>query len=310
MKPPACRFVRTDMLDKHLADENPDVDAVTGTATTGHVWDGIRELNTPLPRWWLWLFYATIVWAVGYWLVYPSWPLVSSYTTGWFNWHSREAVVADLDALKAQRGPMVRRLATASLQEIVSDPQLLEFARAQARPAFAENCAPCHGAGGGGARGYPNLNDDEWIWGGKLDEIAQTIRHGIRSGDPGGRQGAAMPAFGRDGILKRDDIEAVADYIRSLAGLSVDAKANLAAGKKVFADNCAVCHGDAGKGKRDLGAPDLTDPIWLYGSDRASIVDGIWNGRGAVMPAWVGRLDDTTIKALAVYVHALGGGER
>src|SRR6478736_416285 len=186
---PAFPFVRTDMLERNPADQGPDVDALTGTATTGHVWDGIRELNTPLPRWWLWLFYATILWAVGYWIVYPSWPLVSSYTTGAFRWHSREAVVSDLEALKAQRGPMVEKLRSASLQEIASDPTLLDFARAQARPAFAENCAPCHGAGGGGARGYPNLNDDEWIWGGNLDEIAQTIRHGVSAPE--------MPMHGR-----------------------------------------------------------------------------------------------------------------
>jgi cytochrome c oxidase cbb3-type subunit 3 len=298
------------MLESRPAEHKPDVDALTGTATTGHVWDGIRELNTPLPRWWLWLFYATIIWSVGYWIVYPSWPLVSSYTAGSFGWHSRNAVVSDIEALKAQRGPMVGKLAAASLQEIASDPQLLEFARAQGRPAFAENCAPCHGAGGGGGRGYPNLNDDEWIWGGTLDEVAQTIRHGVRSGDAGARQGAAMPAFGRDGILKRADIENVADYVRSLAGLSTDPKADLAAGKKVFLDNCAVCHGEAGKGKRELGAPNLTDAIWLYGSDKAAIVEAVWNGRGGVMPGWAGRLDDVTIKALAVYVHSLGGGEK
>ncbi len=293
-----------------MAQEKQDVDAFTGTATTGHVWDGIRELNTPLPRWWLWLFYATIVWSIGYWIVYPSWPLVASYTTGAFNWHSREAIVVDLDALRTQRAPMVGKLAAASLSEIASDPQLLEFARAQGRPAFAENCAPCHGAGGGGMKGYPNLNDDEWIWGGKLDDIAQTIRHGIRAGDAKGRQGASMPAFGRDGMLKGADIETVATYVRSLAGLGIDSKADLAAGKKIFGDSCAVCHGNNAKGNRELGAPDLTDAIWLYGSDRGAIVDGLWNGRGGVMPAWNSRLDDVTIKALAVYVHSLGGGER
>ena len=205
---------------------------------------------------------------------------------------------------------MVGKLAAASLQEIASDPVLLEFARAQGRSAFAENCAPCHGAGGGGGRGYPNLNDDDWIWGGTLDEIAQTIRHGVRSGDATARGGAAMPAFGRDGILKRADVESVADYVRSLAGLPVGRTADLAAGKKVFADNCAVCHGEAGKGQRELGAPNLTDAIWLYGADRPAIVDAVWNGRGGVMPAWAGRLDDVTIKALAVYVHSFGGGER
>ncbi len=293
-----------------MADDKPEVDAFTGTATTGHVWDGIRELNTPLPRWWLWLFYATIIWSIGYWIVYPSWPLISSYTVGAFQWQSRSAVVSELAALKTQRSPMVDKLAAASLQQIASDPQLADFSRALGRTAFAENCAPCHGAGGGGARAYPNLNDDEWIWGGKLDDIAQTIRHGIRSGDKDARQGAAMPAFGRDGILKRADIETVADYVRSLAGLTVDPKADLAAGRKVFADTCAVCHGEDGKGKRELGTPNLTDAIWLYGPDKAAIVDGIWNGRGGMMPAWAGRLDDVTIKALAVYVHSFGGGER
>jgi cytochrome c oxidase cbb3-type subunit 3 len=205
---------------------------------------------------------------------------------------------------------MVDRLAAASLQQIAADPVLLDFARAQGRSTFAENCAPCHGAGGGGGRGYPNLNDDDWIWGGTLDEIAQTIRHGVRSADAETRQGAAMPAFGRDGVLKRADIDTVAEYARSLAGLPVDAKTDLAAGKKIFADNCAVCHGEAGKGKRELGAPNLSDAIWLYGSDHAAIVNGVWNGRGGVMPAWAGRLDDVTIKALAVYVHSLGGGEK
>jgi len=292
-----------------MADKQ-ETDAFTGTATTGHVWDDIRELNTPLPRWWLWLFYVTIVWSVGYWVVYPSWPLLSSFTTGTFNWSSREAVVSDLDALKAQRGPMVSRLAAASPQEIVADQQLLEFARAQGRPVFGENCAPCHGAGGGGGKGYPNLNDNDWIWGGKLDEIAETIRYGIRSGDPKARQGVAMPAFGRDNMIKRADIETVAEYVRTLGGLAPDPKADLAAGKAIFGQNCVGCHGDAGKGNRDLGVPDLTDAIWLHGSDKATIVDGIWNGRAGVMPAWTGRLDDTTIKALAVYVHTLGGGEK
>jgi cytochrome c oxidase cbb3-type subunit 3 len=292
-----------------MADKQ-EIDTVTGTPTTGHVWDGIRELNTPLPRWWLWLFYLTIIWSVGYWIVYPSWPLISSYTRGVSDWHARTAVVADLDALKAQRGPMVGRLAAASLAEIASDPQLSAFARAQGKPAFAENCAPCHGAGGGGARAYPNLNDDEWIWGGSLEEIAKTIRHGIRSGERDSRQGAVMPAFGRDGILNRADIEMVADYVRFLAGLSFDSKDNLAPGKKLFADNCAACHGDDGKGKRELGVPSLDDAIWLYGSNKAAIFDGIWNGRGGMMPAWAGRLDEATIKALAIYVHSFGGGER
>ena len=283
-----------------------EIDKVTGTPTTGHEWDGLRELNTPLPRWWLWIFYATIVWAVGYWVVYPSWPLLSSYTSGTSGWQSRSAVVRDLEALKAIRGPMMDKLAAASVEEIKADPLLLDFARAQGRTAFGDNCAPCHGPGGGGAKGYPNLNDDEWLWGGKLDDIATTIRHGVRSADAKTRLGS-MPAFGRDGMLKRDEIEAAADYVRSIAALPVDPKADLAAGKKVFAASCASCHGDDGKGKRDVGAPNLTDQIWLYGAEKSVIIDGLWNGRGGVMPAWAERLDETTIKALTVYVHTLGG---
>jgi cytochrome c oxidase cbb3-type subunit 3 len=287
-----------------------DFDHVTGTATTGHEWDGLRELNTPLPRWWLWIFYATIVWSIGYWIVYPSWPLVTSYTKGIWGWQSREAVVTELDALRAFRGPMVDRINASSLQQIIADPQLLAFARAQGRAAFVENCASCHGAGGGGAKGYPNLDDDDWLWGGKLDEIADTIRYGERSGHDKSRPAATMPAFGREGMIKRDDIEAVADYVRSIAGLPVAPKADLAAGKAIYAANCAICHGETGKGKRDLGAPDLTDAIWLYGSGKDVIIDGLWNGRGGVMPAWIGRLDESTIKSLTVYVHTLGGGEK
>ena len=205
-----------------MREEHREIDAVTGTATTGHEWDGVRELNTPLPRWWLWLFYLTIVWSIGYWILYPAWPLLSTSTQGLLGWHTRSALVADLDELKRERGPMMERLASASLDEIGSDPQLLDFARGQGRVAFADNCAPCHGAGGGGAKGYPNLNDDDWLWGGKLADIEQTIRHGVRAGDDKGRQGN-MPAFGRDNILKSNEISAVADFVRSLSGLPVEA---------------------------------------------------------------------------------------
>jgi cytochrome c oxidase cbb3-type subunit 3 len=292
-----------------VAEEHKEIDALTGTATTGHDWDGIRELNTPLPRWWLWLFYICIVWSVGYWFVYPAWPLLTGYTHGFTNWHARSAVEIDLAELKAQRGPMMDKLTNASTAEIANDPQLLDFSRAQGRVAFADNCAPCHGAGGGGTKGYPNLNDDDWLWGGKLADIEQTIRHGARSTDDKGRQGN-MPAFGRDGTLKPNEISAVADYARSLSGLSTEAGIDLGLGKKVYADNCAVCHGDEGKGNRELGAPNLIDKIWLYGPDKATIVLGIQNGRGGVMPVWGGRLTEPTLKALTVYVHTLGGGEK
>lgn len=274
--------------------------------TTGHEWDGIHELNTPLPRWWLWLFYATIVWAVGYWIVYPAWPLVSSYTGGVFGWHSRSAVAADLAALQTQRAPMMAKLAAASLQDIEKTPQLLDFARALGGRAFADNCAPCHGAGGGGSPGYPNLTDDDWLWGGKLDQIALTITDGARSGDPKGHQGA-MPPWGS--VLKPEQIETVADYVRSLSGLSVEPGADLAAGKKLFLTDCAPCHGQDGKGNQQVGSKNLTDNIWLYGSDLQTLEQTITYGRGGVMPAWGQRLDPVTIKALTVYVHTFGGGQ-
>ena len=282
--------------------------ATTKVGTTGHEWDGIQELNTPLPRWWLWLFYATIVWSIGYWIVYPTWPLISSYSRGVFNWNTRSAVAEQLAELQKERAPMMVRLGSASLQEIESTPDLLDFARALGRRAFADNCAPCHGAGGGGARGYPNLDDNKWLWGGKLADIYQTIEHGARSGDDAGHQGS-MPAFGRDGLLKPDEISTVADYVRSLAGLPTEPGADLTRGAKIFADNCAVCHGPEGKGNREIGAPNLTDNIWLYASDKKTIMEGITNGRGGVMPAWNGKLDEPTIKALAVFVHTFGGGE-
>ena len=290
-----------------MADEHKEIDAVTGTATTGHDWDGIRELNTPLPRWWLWTFYITIVWAIGYWVVYPAWPLITGSTEGITAWHARSAVVDDLAELKVQRGPLMDKLAEASLPEIAGSPQLLDFARAQGRVAFADNCAPCHGAGGGGAKGYANLNDDDWLWGGKIGDIEQTIRFGVRSAHDKTRAGN-MPPF--TGVLKANEVSAVADFARSLSGLPAEKGVDLDLGKKLFAENCAACHGDAGKGNRELGAPNLTDKIWLYASDTATIEQGILQGRGAVMPVWEGRLSEPVIKALAVYVYTFGGGEK
>lgn len=292
-----------------MSTDNPHVDTVTGTATTGHEWDGIRELNTPLPRWWLWLFYLTIIWAIGYWIVYPAWPLVSSFTSGVFGWHSRNAVVTDLEALKTMRAPMTAKLAATALADIKSDQTLADFTYAQGRSSFRENCGPCHGAGGGGAKGYPNLNDNDWLWGGTLEQIEQTIAFGVRSGHAKAHE-SQMPAFGKDGILKAGEIVTVANYVRSIASLGTRPDSDLVAGKKLFADNCAVCHGADGKGNKELGAPNLTDGIWLFGSDEAAIIEVITNSRGGVMPAWSGRLDPMTIKALAFYVHSLGGGEK
>jgi cytochrome c oxidase cbb3-type subunit 3 len=288
--------------------DHSELDHATGKSTTGHQWDGIKELNTPLPRWWLWTFYATIIWSIGYWIVYPAWPLISTYTTGLFGYSTRASVRVELANLEAIRGEKMVKLAATPLADIVKDPALLALARASGKAAFGDNCAPCHGTGGTGSKGYPNLNDDEWIWGGKLDQIEQTIQFGARSGHAKTHEGA-MLAFGKDGVLKPAEIVTVANYVRSLSGLPTGAGYDAAAGKKLFADNCASCHGDNGKGNPEMGAPNLTDKIWLYGSDEATLVDTITNGRAGVMPAWVGRLDPATIKALAVYVHSLGGGQ-
>jgi cytochrome c oxidase cbb3-type subunit III len=288
--------------------DHKDVDAHTGTATTGHEWDGIKELNTPLPRWWVLIFYATIIWSVGYWVVYPAWPTIGGYTAGLFGYSTRAQVATDIADLQKVRGEKAAALASVEIVNIERDPAMLAVARAQGKAAFGNNCAPCHGSGATGAKGYPNLNDDDWLWGGSIEAIYQTINFGVRSDHPKSRQ-SAMPAFGRDGILKPPEIATVANYVRSLSGLSVRKDGDLAAGKALFAANCAPCHGDAGKGNRDLGAPNLTDKIWLYGSDEATIIEGITNGRNAVMPAWAGRLDPVTIKSLAVYVHTLGGGQ-
>ena len=290
-----------------MAEHSRDVDAVSGVETTGHEWDGLKELNNPLPRWWLWVFYACIVWAIGYWILMPSWPLVSGYTHGLLGASQREQGIASFDAAMASRAKEGAVLTDASLEEIEKNPQLLAFALAQGKAAFGDNCAPCHGSGATGSLGYPNLQDDDWMWGGTLADIAHTITVGIRSTSPDTRVGD-MLAFGTDGVLDKTQIRDVTAYVRTLSGLAPAEGADVAAGQQVFAENCVACHGDAGKGNPEFGAPNLTDNIWLYGGSTEQIERTITAGRKGVMPTWSGRLDPTTIKSLAVYVHSLGGG--
>lgn len=284
-----------------------EVDEVSGTETTGHEWDGIKELDTPMPKWWLGMFYACIVWAIGYWVVYPAWPTLSGYTHGMLNHSQRDDVTANLAALKSARSAKEAALREASLADIQRNPELQQFAMAAGKTLFGDNCAPCHGAGGQGGHGYPNLNDDVWLWGGKLSDIQKTITVGIRSTSPDTRQ-SQMPAFGRDGILKPAEIDDLTEYVVHLSGRPANARA-VARATKLFADNCAMCHGADGKGNRSMGAPNLTDNEWLYGPNREDIADQITNGHGGEMPTWGGRLSPEEIKALAVYVHSLGGGE-
>lgn len=288
--------------------DHTEVDSVSGTATTGHAWDGIKELNTPLPRWWVITFYITIIWAIGYWIVYPAWPTISSNTKGLFGYSSRADVAVELANLEKIRGAKMAALATASLADIEKDPQMLALARAKGKTVFGDNCAACHSTGAAGAKGFPNLNDDDWLWGGSLEQIQQTLLYGVRSGHPKTREGQ-MLAFGKDGVLKPAEIVTVANYVRELAGLPTRQGYDAKAGAKIFAENCVACHGDNAKGNPEVGAPNLTDKIWLYGSDEATLIETITNGRAGVMPAWEGRLDPTTIKAMAVYVHSLGGGK-
>ena len=284
-------------------------EAATEPETTGHEWDGIHELNKPLPKWWLWTFYATIVWAIGYWLLMPAWPLVSGYTKGLLGYSQRESVAEQLQAAKAAQAGFRKQIAASDLAAISDNPELLRFALAGGEAAFGDNCAPCHGRGAQGAFGYPNLRDDSWLWGGTLAAIHQTITHGVRANDPDTRSpGAQMPAFGKSGVLTEPQIADVAEDVLSLSGRADDKEA-AARGAKIFASTCSPCHGPQGKGNQAIGAPDLTDELWLYAGDKATIMNTIRGGRGGVMPAWGGRLDPETIKELAIYVQSLGGGQ-
>lgn len=292
-----------------MASDQEHFDAISGQTTTRHEWDGIRELNTPLPRWWLWLFYLTIAFSVGYWFLYPAWPLATGYSGGVLGYTNRTRVAADLAAGRAARTEAAAGLEKASLAEIENDPKLLEVALARGRAAFGDNCTPCHGAGGQGQKGYPNLTAGRWLWGGTLEQIQTTITHGIRFDSDADTHLSAMPAFGKDGILKPEQIRQVVNYVRTLDKLQPEAGVDVGAGKVIFADNCAACHGDGGKGNPEMGAPNLTTKVWLYGNDIKDLLYTVTNARNSVMPAWGGRLDPVTIKSLALYVHSLGGGQ-
>jgi cytochrome c oxidase cbb3-type subunit 3 len=284
-----------------------EIDSVTGVETTGHVWDGIKELNKPLPRWWVWTFYATIVWSIGYWIVYPAWPTMSGYTKGIWDYSQRRAVAKDVEAGRAAQASFREKISAFPLGEIRRNEDLLRFALAAGGSAFQTNCAPCHGRAAQGAIGYPALNDDDWIWGGTIEEIHKTILYGVRSGHAQSRSGQ-MPRYGLDKMLTDAEIDDAAEYVLSLTNKSTDA-AGAARGAKIFKEQCAGCHGDDAKGKPSEGSLNLTDDIWLYGGGKAQIVESIRTGRGGQMPWWVDRLDAVTIKSLAVYVHSLGGGK-
>ena len=287
--------------------EQKRTDDVTGYETTGHEWDGIEELNRPLPRWWLYVFYATVIWSVGYYFFYPAIPLVNDYTKGLLGYSQRESVAEQLAAAEEAKKHWRDQIAAMELAAIKDDPELLRFAMAGGEAAFGDNCAPCHGTGAQGFTGYPNLNDDAWLWGGSLEAIHTTLLHGIRAENDDTRLNDMM-AFGRMDILTRQQISDVTEHVLAISGQEHNAAA-AERGATVFAENCVACHGENGKGNQELGAPNLTDVIWLYGGSRETIYQTVYGGRAGVMPAWEDRLDPVTIKQLTIYVHSLGGGE-
>lgn len=274
---------------------------------TGHEWDGIREYDNPLPRWWLWSFYATIVWSMIYWVLYPAWPMVTQATQGILGYSTRAEAAAELEAHQARSAPLESRLLQAELASVADDPELLHFATAGGAAIFRNQCSQCHGAGAQGAPGgYPSLLDDAWLWGGSLEDIHTTISHGIRDEADGNTRWSQMPAFGE--LLPEEEIDGLVEYVLSLSGAPHDEK--LAADHaESFANNCAGCHGAEGEGMQMMGAPALNDSIWQWGGDRDSIRHTITNARFGVMPAFAGRLSDSDLRKVAVYVHGLGGGE-
>jgi cytochrome c oxidase cbb3-type subunit III len=286
----------------------PEKDTAGDTLIRSHEWDGIQEMDNPLPRWWLYVFYASIAVSLLYFVLYPAIPFLHSHTTGLLGYTSRKALDEEMEKAKAAQATYIHQIQAKTPAEIRSDTNLLNFALAGGKAAFGVNCAPCHGAGGAGRPGFPSLADDDWLWGGTLDAIQQTVRHGIRwQADETTRQ-SEMPRFGADAMLKPDQIGDVAQYVLSLTNRATDAAA-AKKGAAVFAEQCAVCHGPKGQGNQELGAPSLTDAVWLYGSSLQDILHQVNAPRLGVMPAWQGRLDDATIKMLTVYVHSLGGGK-
>ena len=283
--------------------------------TTGHEWDGIQELNNPLPRWWVWIFYATIVWGVWYTIAYPAWPWFGGATTGYSGYSTRALVADEIAAVETANAGMTGQLAAIDLTTLAANPDLNQFAVSAGAAVFRNNCAQCHGAGAAGvqAQGFPSLLDDDWLWGGTIEQIAYAVTHGIRNEQSPDSLWSQMPAFGEQ--LTREEIAAIVAHVQSISGQEADATL-LAAGSELYLNNCAACHGDTGEGNRDLGAPTLNDAIWLYGGSAERLTETIVNARFGVMPAWSnewraagGGLTQAEINAVAAYVHQLGGGE-
>jgi cytochrome c oxidase cbb3-type subunit 3 len=284
----------------------PEKDAITGQHTTGHEWDGIRELNTPLPKWWVYVFWACVVFSIGYVFAYPAIPLTNGATSGLLGYSSRAELETDLVAARAQHADRLDAIKNSSLEEITGNADLRNYAMAGGQVVFKENCAPCHQSGGAGAYGYPTLADDEWIWGGTLDDIHTTIQHGIRWEQDEDTRLGEMPAFGAMEILSPEEIDSVATYVAALASGNPEQGTD---GAVLFEEQCAACHGFEGEGQTALGAPALNNQLWLYSGDAEAVKAQINEPKHGVMPAWIGRLKEEEIKQVTIYVHSLGGGQ-
>ena len=279
------------------------IDEPAGTEFVGHEWDGIEELSTPLPRWWLWTFYATVAWGLAYTVAYPAWPMLTQATEGVMGWTSRGQLLEEMSAADAARQGFREQLAAIDTVKLIDNPEIMQQAVAGGAAAFKVNCVQCHGSGAAGSKGYPNLNDDDWIWGGDIEAIEFTIQHGVRWEGSNQSRFSLMPGF--EGLFSDAEIDALAGHVLSFT----DAGETSVRGAELYANNCLACHGPAGGGDRAQGAPSLNDAIWLYGSDVADIRLQILNPSHGAMPGWKDRLDPVTIKMIAAYVHSLGGGE-
>lgn len=277
--------------------------------TTGHEWDGIQEFNNPLPRWWVWIFYATIVWGIGYTIAYPAWPLINGATRGVLGYSTRTEVAAEMDRFTEMNAGVRAELAAMDPTAIAGNEAVYNYAIQSGRATFATYCSQCHGSGANGiaeGNGYPNLLDDDWLWGGDIENIVYTVTHGIRNTDDDDARYSEMPAFGDD-YLSDEEISNVVAYVMSLSGLS--GSGDVTEGAVVYEDNCSACHAEDGTGDLDQGAPNLSDAIWLHGSSEEAIEASVRQGPFGVMPNWNTRLDEAEIKAVAAYVHQLGGGQ-
>jgi cytochrome c oxidase cbb3-type subunit 3 len=269
--------------------------------TTGHEWNGITELNTRVPRAVYFFLITTALFAIGYWILMPAWPVGTTYTKGVLGVDQRAIVAESIQEAALDRATWETRIAQEDFAQIQADPQLMAVVRQTGHTLFGDNCAACHGREAQGGKGFPNLTTDSWLWGGTPEKIAETIRVGINSTHPDSRT-SQMLAFGKDSMLPRGDIENVVAYVRSLSMKSDATMEQLAAGQDIFAKNCASCHGEKATGNPDVGAPNLTDPFWIYGGDMTSVFNTVWGGRQGHMPTWEGRLTDVDRKILALYL--------